>query len=104
MTAVHFDRKRYLRIVRFFAGAVAHFVLWEIVLRRVVGRMLVKAMPGATPDPHSGVEPVQIAVDQLQHLPCAYHDKAQTGDQVQRCTSDVETLRAFLANQIVEIG
>ncbi len=42
--------------------------------------------------------------DQLQHLPCAYHDKAKTGDQVQRCTSDVETLRAFLANQVVEIG
>ena len=42
--------------------------------------------------------------DQLQHLPCSYHDKAETGDQVQRCTSDVETLRQFLANQVVEIG
>jgi ATP-binding cassette subfamily B protein len=42
--------------------------------------------------------------DRLQHLPCAYHDRAETGDQVQRCTSDVETLRQFLANQIVEIG
>lgn len=35
-------------------------------LRRVVGRMLVKAMPGAAPDAATGVEPVQIAVDQLQ--------------------------------------
>lgn len=42
--------------------------------------------------------------DQLQHLPCAYHDKAETGDQVQRCTSDVETFRQFLATQVVEIG
>jgi ATP-binding cassette subfamily B protein len=42
--------------------------------------------------------------DQLQHLPCSYHDSAETGDQVQRCTSDVETLRRFLANQVVEIG
>lgn len=42
--------------------------------------------------------------DQIQHLPCSYHDKAPTGDQVQRCTSDVETLRQFLANQVVEIG
>lgn len=42
--------------------------------------------------------------DQLQHLPCAYHDKAETGDHVQRCTSDVETLRQFLRTQIVEIG
>jgi ATP-binding cassette, subfamily B, bacterial len=42
--------------------------------------------------------------DQLQHLPCSYHDKAKTGDQVQRCTSDVETFRQFLASQVVEIG
>ena len=42
--------------------------------------------------------------DHLQHLPCSYHDKAETGDLVQRCTSDVETVRAFLSVQIVEIG
>ena len=42
--------------------------------------------------------------DQLQHLPCSYHDNAETGDQVQRCTSDVETLRRFLATQVVELG
>jgi ATP-binding cassette, subfamily B, bacterial len=42
--------------------------------------------------------------DQLQHLPCSYHDKAETGDQVQRCTSDVETFRQFLSTQVVEIG
>jgi ATP-binding cassette, subfamily B, bacterial len=42
--------------------------------------------------------------DHLQHLPSRYHDKADTGDLVQRCTSDVETLRLFLAVQIVEIG
>ncbi len=42
--------------------------------------------------------------DQLQHLPCHFHDKSETGDLVQRCTSDVETLRRFLATQVVEIG
>ena len=41
---------------------------------------------------------------QLQHLPAAYHDTADTGDLVQRCSSDVETLRVFLASDIVEIG
>lgn len=40
----------------------------------------------------------------LERLPCAYHDKADTGDLVQRCSSDVETLRVFLAAQIVEIA
>jgi len=42
--------------------------------------------------------------DHLQRLPYEYHVKAQTGDLVQRCTSDVETIRQFLAVQLVEIG
>lgn len=42
--------------------------------------------------------------DHLQHLPCRFHDKAETGDLVQRCTSDVETLRTFLSQQVVELG
>jgi len=42
--------------------------------------------------------------DHLQHLPCTYLDQAETGDVIQRCTSDVETLRKFLASQVVEIG
>ncbi len=40
----------------------------------------------------------------VQHLPCRYHDKAETGDMVQRCTSDLETIRIFLAAQVVELG
>ena len=42
--------------------------------------------------------------DHLQRLPCTYFDNAETGDLVQRCTSDVETLRMFLAEHIVEVG
>ncbi len=42
--------------------------------------------------------------DHLQRLPCAWHDRHETGDLVQRCTSDVETVRHFLALQVVEIG
>lgn len=42
--------------------------------------------------------------DHLGHLPCSYHDTADTGDLVQRCTSDVETVRVFLSGQVVEIG
>ena len=40
----------------------------------------------------------------LQYLPYDYHVKAKTGDLIQRCTSDVETIRRFLAIQFVEIG
>ncbi|MBX2803627.1 MAG: ABC transporter ATP-binding protein/permease [Myxococcales bacterium] len=42
--------------------------------------------------------------DHMQHLPSRFFDTAQTGDLLQRCTSDVETIRVFLANQVVEIG
>jgi len=40
----------------------------------------------------------------LGRLPSTYHDKADTGDLVQRCSSDVETVRVFLAAQVVEIA
>ena len=42
--------------------------------------------------------------DHLQHLPVAYHSEAETGDLIQRCTSDVETLRLLFAKQSVELG
>lgn len=42
--------------------------------------------------------------DHLNRLPCSYHDKAETGDLVQRCTSDVETVRHFLGSQVVEVA
>jgi len=40
----------------------------------------------------------------LEHLPCDYHDHSDTGDLVQRCSSDVETVRVFMAAQVVEIA
>ena len=42
--------------------------------------------------------------DHLQYLPFEYHVKAKTGDLIQRCTSDLETIRRFLAIQFVEVG
>ncbi len=42
--------------------------------------------------------------DHIQRLPCRTLDNSETGDLVQRCTSDVETVRVFLSNQVVEIG
>jgi len=42
--------------------------------------------------------------DHLQHLSFNYHVKAETGDLIQRCSSDVDTIRKFLAMQFVAIG
>ena len=39
----------------------------------------------------------------LQHLPFSYHVHAATGDLIQRCTSDVETIRRFLSVQVMEV-
>lgn len=39
----------------------------------------------------------------IQLLPCSYFDKTDSGDIIQRCTSDVETVRMFLAMQATEI-
>lgn len=41
--------------------------------------------------------------DHLQSLPYSYHVKAKTGDLIQRCTSDIDTITRFLGNQIKEL-
>ncbi|MFZ9914845.1 MAG: ABC transporter ATP-binding protein, partial [Phycisphaerales bacterium] len=41
--------------------------------------------------------------DHVQRLPNATLDQLPAGDLVQRCTSDIETMRLFLANQAPEI-
>lgn len=42
--------------------------------------------------------------DHLQRLPSRYFDTAHTGDIIQRCTSDVETVRLFITTQVVDIS
>ncbi|MCK4234402.1 ABC transporter ATP-binding protein [candidate division WOR-3 bacterium] len=42
--------------------------------------------------------------DHLQNLSYDYHVKAKTGDLIQRCTSDIDTIRRFFAIQFIEIG
>ncbi len=41
--------------------------------------------------------------DHIQNLPYDYHVKAQTGDLIQRCTTDVETTRRFMQDRVVEL-
>jgi len=42
--------------------------------------------------------------DHLQRLPCRFFDRSESGDLIQRTTSDVETIRTFLTAHAVEIG
>lgn len=38
-----------------------------------------------------------------QRLPAGWHDRNQTGDIIQRCTSDVEVIRNFVVTQLLEV-
>lgn len=40
----------------------------------------------------------------LHNVQAKFYDTADTGDLVQRCSSDVETLRIFLSSDVIEIG
>ena len=40
----------------------------------------------------------------LHRVEANFYDTADTGDLVQRCSSDVETIRVFLSTHVVEIG
>lgn len=42
--------------------------------------------------------------DHIQRLPFRYHDKMQTGELIQRTTSDVDAVRRFFADQAIESG
>ena len=42
--------------------------------------------------------------NRMHHLHAAFYDTADTGDLVQRSSSDVETIRVFLSSDVVEIG
>lgn len=39
----------------------------------------------------------------VQRIPMSWHDKNQTGDIIQRCTSDVEVIRNFVVTQLLEV-
>jgi ATP-binding cassette subfamily B protein len=42
--------------------------------------------------------------DHIQRLSFTYHDKTQTGELIQRSTSDVDALRRFYAEQAIGVG
>jgi ATP-binding cassette subfamily B protein len=42
--------------------------------------------------------------DHIQRLSFSYHDKSQTGELVQRCSSDVDTIRRLFSEQAIGIG
>jgi ATP-binding cassette subfamily B protein len=42
--------------------------------------------------------------DHIQHLSFSYHSKTQTGELIERSTSDVDALRRFFSEQAISVG
>lgn len=42
--------------------------------------------------------------DHIQRLPYQYHVKSETGELIQKCTSDVDIIKRFLSIQLVEVA
>ncbi len=42
--------------------------------------------------------------DHLQRLPFKYHSETSTGELIERCTSDVDAIRRFFADQAINVG
>jgi len=42
--------------------------------------------------------------DHIQRLTFTYHDHTQTGELIERCTSDVDAVRRFFADQAIGVG
>ncbi len=62
------------------------------------GRLAARAAEGST------LRLRNYLFDHIQRLSFSYHDKAQTGELVQRCSSDVDTIRRFYADQAIGVG
>lgn len=41
--------------------------------------------------------------DHIMHLPYTWHIQNHTGDIIQRCTSDVETIKVFVSEQLTQL-
>ena len=41
--------------------------------------------------------------EHIQNLSYSYHNNVDTGDLIQRCTSDIETIKTFISAQLPEI-
>ncbi len=80
------------------AGAFVIFAGFQGIFTYLSGRAAAKTAEGT-------IERLRnYLYDHLQHLPFAYHAETDTGELIQRCTSDVDALRRFYNDQAIGIG
>lgn len=79
------------------AGILVFFYILSGVIQYLRGRWVAEASESIAKNMRDAL------YSHLQTLPYDYHVKAQTGDLIQRCTSDVETIRRFLSSEVVDM-
>ncbi|MBE2183197.1 MAG: ABC transporter ATP-binding protein [Anaerolineae bacterium] len=86
-------------------GAIALIALSFVVLALVEGvftflsgRLAAQTAEGVTRRLRN------FMFDHLQRLNFTFHDKSQTGDLIQRVTSDISAIQRFYAEQVIEFG
>ena len=91
----------------------SHSYITYLILSGVVGVLITMVASGFqfSRDRLSAVASEKIALrlretlfDRLHHAPASFFDNEETGDLVQRCSSDVETVRVFMHSDVDEVG
>ena len=84
--------------IYYFALVFFALAIFEAGFTFVAGAMAARTSEGIT------LRLRNYLYDHLQRLPFTYHDHAQTGELIQRATSDVDAVRRFFADQGVQTG
>ncbi|HHJ07256.1 MAG TPA: ABC transporter ATP-binding protein, partial [Anaerolineae bacterium] len=84
--------------IYYFALVFLALAAFESTFTFVAGKMAARTSEGIT------LRLRNYLYDHLQRLPFSYHDHAQTGELIQRATSDVDAVRRFFADQGVQLG
>ncbi len=84
--------------IYYYAFGFLGLALFEATFTFFSGRMAARAAEGIT------LRLRNFLFDHLQRLTFTYHDHMQTGELIQRATSDVDAVRRFFADQGTQVG
>jgi len=84
--------------IYYYAFGFLGLALFEATFTFFSGRMAARAAEGITLRLRNSL------FDHLQRLTFTYHDHMQTGELIQRATSDVDAVRRFFADQGTQVG
>ncbi len=86
--------QRQLLLVAVFSVAFALFRLTFVFVQRVIFAVFTE---------RTAYNMRNTLYDRLQNLSFTYHSQADTGDLIQRTTTDVDTYRRFIGEQLVDV-